>query len=444
MKNHENEPIQDNQTDGYYDKKPNFTSNRPSGLRQLWNQSKVYFLVLAAGILFYFILLRLSSLSGILTQLITVLKPVIYGVVIAYILNRPVNFCEKYFARVLIKWTKNEKKAGKAARGLGILVSMAFILFLFIGLCNLILPELYRSIMNLVLTLPQQLEDILTKINSMNIADTTVDLMIKNIFTEATTYIQNWLKTDLLSQLETIMSGLTEGVVGMIGMVFDLMIGMIIAVYLLFSTKTFASQGKKVLYAFIKPKYANMTLHLTRKSNEIFGGYIAGVMTDAAFVGVLCFIGMWFLKMPYAVLISVVIGTTNIIPYFGPYIGAIPSVILILLNDPRQGIYFIIFILVLQQIDGNIIAPKILGDSTGLSSFWVIVATLLGGGIFGLVGMVMGVPAFGVIYYVVQTIINQKLEKKNLPAHSKNYDENSYVDNAGIYMKKAEENSDVQ
>ena len=176
-----------------------------------------------------------------------------------------------------------------------------------------------------------------------------------------------------------------------------------------------------------------MILHLTTKSNEIFGGFIIGKVIDSAIIGILCFFGLSILNMPYVMLVSVIVGVTNVIPFFGPYIGAVPSTILILLNDPVKGLYFIIFILLLQQFDGNILGPKILGNSTGLSAFWVIVSILLGGGLFGFVGMVMGVPAFAVFYYIVDMILDNRLRQKNLPTDTTCYSKKSYVDAEGNF-----------
>ena len=178
-----------------------------------------------------------------------------------------------------------------------------------------------------------------------------------------------------------------------------------------------------------------MILHLTIKSNEIFGGFIIGKIIDSAIIGVLCFAGLSILNMPYAMLVSVIVGVTNVIPFFGPYIGAIPSTILIMIAEPIQGLYFAIFILILQQIDGNIIGPKILGDSTGLSAFWVVFSILLGGGLFGFVGMIMGVPTFAVLYYIAQMFINQKLERKKLPTSSERYGSESYVNDEGEFIE---------
>ena len=171
----------------------------------------------------------------------------------------------------------------------------------------------------------------------------------------------------------------------------------------------------------MSPKRANLTLHIARKSNEIFGGFIIGKIIDSAIIGVLCFIGLSILKMPYALLVSVFVGVTNVIPFFGPYIGAIPCILLIMLVSPIQGLYFAIFILVLQQFDGNILGPKILGESTGLSSFMVIVAIMIGGGLFSIVGMIVGVPLCAVIYAFIWTFMNHRLRKKELPDDASEY-----------------------
>ena len=200
-----------------------------------------------------------------------------------------------------------------------------------------------------------------------------------------------------------------------------MVIGIIISIYVLMSKEVFIGQSKKVVYALFTGKKANAVIHTVHKSNEIFGGFISGKILDSLIIGILCFICLYFMKMPYSVLVSVIVGVTNVIPFFGPYLGAVPSTILIMLANPIQGLYFVIFILVLQQIDGNIIGPKILGDSTGLSSFWVVFAILLGGGIFGIPGMIIGVPLFAVIFYILRRGLNYVIQKKQLPLDSENY-----------------------
>ncbi len=418
----------------YYSARPKFGSKGPSKLRQQFGRGITVFLVVAASIMFYFALLRLTNLSEMVSRVIDVLKPVIYGCVIAYLLNPIVKKVDKYFLPVLEKRVKKKESAQSISRGTGVLTAVLVLICLIVALCNLLIPELYYSIRNMIFTLPGQLNQLVNRLNEMATSDSTTSAFLKTAVEEGTRMLETWLRTDLLTKTNELMSNLTVGVINVISTVFDFVIGLIVSIYILFSKETFTSQCKKGVYALFTPHRANMILHFTTKSNEIFGGFVIGKIIDSAIIGVLCFFGLSILDMPYVVLISVIVGVTNVIPFFGPYIGAVPSTVLITLSDPMKGLYFIIFILVLQQFDGNILGPKILGNSTGLSAFWVIVAILLGGGLFGFVGMVMGVPAFAVLYYVAELIVNSKLERKNLPASSKMYDPISYVDDEGRYM----------
>lgn len=426
----------------YYDRQPRFGGKGPSKIRQQFNRGMTAFLVVAASILFYFALLRLTNLSEGFGRIFDVLRPVIYGCVFAYLLNPIVKQVDLYLVPVFEKKIKNPAGARKLSRGLGIAVAVVIFFVLIITLCNLLIPELYSSIRNLVYTLPGQLNDLVDKLNNVKLDDSTTGALIKTAVEEGTDMLQKWLRTDLLTRANDIMSNLTVGVINIVSEIINALIGVIISIYILFSKETFSRQSKKAVYAFMKPDHGNMVLHLATKSNEIFGGFIIGKIIDSLIIGVLCFMGLSILNMPYTMLVSVIIGVTNVIPFFGPYIGAIPSAVLILLSDPVKGVYFIIFILILQQFDGNILGPKILGDSTGLSAFWVIVAILLGGGLFGFVGMIMGVPTFAVIYYIVQMILNNKLERKKLPVESDYYDRMSYVDNTGRYVRSEEYQSE--
>ena len=205
-------------------------------------------------------------------------------------------------------------------------------------------------------------------------------------------------------------------------------IGIIVSIYVMYGRETFSRQCKKIVYALFSPKRANLILHLGNKSNEIFGGFVIGKIIDSIIIGIICFVVLSIMKMPYTVLVSVIIGVTNVIPFFGPFIGAIPCSILILLNDPKMGIYFIIFILVLQQFDGNILGPKILGDSTGLSSFWVLFSILLFGGLFGFVGMILAVPVTAVIFDLIAKLQYYHLRKKGLSPDTRDYKELKIID----------------
>lgn len=392
------------------------------------------FVVIAACIVFYFALLRLPAISGVFKEIFHVLKPVVYGLGIAYLLNPIVKFVEAHLKPVLEKKLTKPNQIHAIARGTGIFAAVAVLLLVIIALFNMMIPELYRSIRDMVVTVPSQLNQLVDTIMEMNTKNTTLNQLLTNILKEATDYVQNWMRTDLLTQINIVMSNLTVGVINIVSEILNALIGIIISIYVLFSKEQFASQCKKGVYAIFKPSHANMILHLTIKSNEIFGGFIIGKIIDSIIIGVLCFISLSVLNMPYTLLVSVIVGVTNVIPFFGPYIGAIPSAILIMLSDPKMGIYFIIFILILQQLDGNIIGPKILGDSTGLSAFWVVFAILLGGGLFGFVGMILGVPTFAVIYYIVNMLVNHRLEKKKLPTDTGSYGERSFVDSDGTYV----------
>lgn len=424
---------------GYYINRPSFGNSGPSKLRQKFSRGMTFFVVVAACIIFYFALLRLPLISDVFKEIFHVLRPIIYGLAIAYLLNPIVEYVDAHLKPFLEKKMGSRKKAHSISRGVGIFVAIMVLIFIIVALFNMMIPELYRSIRDMVLTVPSQLNQLVDKVMEMNSKDTTLTLLLSNILKEGTDYLQTWMRTDLLNQINIVMSNLTVGVINIISELLNVIIGIIISIYVLFSKEKFSGQSKKLVYAVFKPSHANMLLHLTTKSNDIFGGFIIGKIIDSVIIGILCFLGLSILKMPYTLLVSVIVGVTNVIPFFGPYIGAIPSAILIMLTDPKMGIYFIIFVLVLQQLDGNVIGPKILGDSTGLSAFWVVFAILIGGGLFGIIGMILGVPTFAVIYYIVNMLINHRLEKKQLPLETAAYGELSYVDSEGVYVK-AEDN----
>ena len=417
----------------YYVKRPQLGKEGPSKLRQEFSRGMTMFLVIMACVVLYFALLRLDSITNAVSMVIDVLKPILYGMVIAYLLNPIVKQVDRILVPRLEKYMQ-KNRAKKCSRGIGVILSLVFLFALITALCNMLIPELVKSIRDLIITLPGQLNNVVDWFNHLQASDTAMGILMRNALEEGTTTLQNWLRTDLMPQVNTIMSNLTVGVLNILNEVLNFLIGLIVSVYLLFSKEQYSAQCKKMTYAFLKTNHANMLLHLTKKSNEIFGGFIIGKIIDSAIIGVLCFIGLSLIKMPYTLLVSVIVGVTNVIPFFGPYIGAIPSAFLILLSDPKKGLYFIIFILVLQQIDGNVIGPKILGNSTGLSPFWVVFSILIGGGMFGFVGMIMGVPTFAVIYYIISMITSQRLERKNLPLTTVHYGVKSYVNEKGEFI----------
>lgn len=426
----------------FFDREPKFVQEERSKLRDYIRRGISAFLVIFAGIICFFVFLRFESIANAIKKIMEVLAPIVYGFVLAFLLNPIVKRVEGWVIPVLKKMFKKEERAQKAARGVGIFSGLVVAIVLVMALLNMLIPELYKSIKDLVITLPEELSQWGKDINSSIKGNSTVDKIVKSALIQGKDALGNWVENDLLSwvqndlfkQTNQIITGVTTGVISVVNVVLNILVGVIVSIYVLYSKERFASQSKKIVYAMMKPTAANNLIHIAKKANSIFSGFIIGKIIDSAIIGVLCFIGLSILRMPYTLLVSVIVGVTNIIPFFGPFIGAIPSAILIILVDPIKGLYFIIFVLLLQQLDGNVIGPKILGDSTGLSSFWVIFSILVSGGLFGFSGMIVGVPTFALIYYVVKMYIQQKLEQKKLPTDTDCYTETNYVDETGQFV----------
>lgn len=379
------------------------------------------FIVIIASISVFFLIYRYAGLAELWDKLLNILQPVTIGLILAYLVNPIVKFEEKYLLPFLKKRIKNQKRAEKSSRMISILGALVFVGFIIGILLQMVIPELYRSIEGMIADLPKQVNYFTDWAGSYIDEESELAKYLEQGLRQATTFLEDWVKTEFLPQTKNILTSVASGTISVVKVLFNVVIGIIISIYVLMSKESFIGQAKKLVYALFPAKQANAIVHTGHKSNKIFGGFISGKILDSLIIGILCFIGLSLLKMPYTLLVSVIVGVTNIIPFFGPYLGAIPSAILIMLSSPLYGLYFIIFILVLQQVDGNIIGPKILGDSTGLTSFWVVFAILVGGGLFGVPGMIMGVPVFAVIYYIIRNIINYVLGRKNLPKETSEY-----------------------
>ena len=377
--------------------------------------------IIAFGILFFFFVFRMDSILGFLGEIFSILTPIILGAVIAYLLNPLVTITDKYTfslcrrCHLPVKMSSFIATAFSIALWLGLLV--AGISFLF----SMIVPELYSSIVKLAGDLRIYVNTIYDFINEHLQNNPQILSFVETGLDTITNSVYNWVNNDLIIQAQNIMSKLTVGISWVVSLVTNIVVSLIVSIYLLVSKKKFLGQAKKLLYVFLKPDTANAALSIFRQTNKIFGGFISGKLIDSLIIGVLCFIGVTILKMPYPLLISVFVGITNIIPFFGPFIGAIPSAFLILLIDPGKCLIFILFIFLLQQLDGNVIGPAILGDSTGVSPFWIVFSILVGGGLFGFIGMLLGVPTFAVVYFLVKTFSEYHLRKKELPTDSMLY-----------------------
>lgn len=396
------------------------------------------FCVVAASMLFFFFIFRMNEVAELFGKIMKILAPIIYGLVIAYLLSPIANYWNRVLAEVLGSRMKNEKHALSLAKGLSVVITLVIAFVVVCGLLILVLPRLVESIAVIIDSFPFYIKEVQDFVDNLLEENPELLVLSEEAYERGMDHLESFLSTELLPQMNTLLTGLTNGIIGVFNSFLNMMIGVIVSIYVLMSKEKFTGQAKKMLYALLKPNLANNVLTVMRQSNRIFGGFISGKLLDSLIIGIICFIGLYIMKTPYTVLVSVIVGVTNVIPFFGPYIGAIPSAFLILLVDWHQCIFFVIFIIILQQIDGNILGPKILGNSTGLSAFWVVFAILLGGGLFGFAGMLLGVPVFAVIYYVIKTFIEWRLAKKKLPTDSDSYCAVEYIGqgNAMIYWKE--------
>lgn len=401
--------------DAQKDKKSIFFSQK------MYKKALITFFIVAACILFFFVLFRMDQLGDFISFTLGILTPVLYGIAIAYLLNPIVERLKKLFSNLFSRKIKKPSLVKSLSKGISIFLAMLLAISLVTVLLILILPELYDSIAGLITSLPSQIEDVIAWFNEEVAAGSDWAATAKVYLEDALKYFQDWLTTSLLPTINEMLSYVTSGIIGVVNLVINLFIGLVVAVYVLIDKDVFIGQAKKLLYTLCKPQRANSIIDTARHGDRIFGGYLSGKILDSLLVGIVTFIVLWILDMPYTLLISVFIGVTNIIPFFGPFIGAIPSALLILLSDPMQCLWFVIFIVILQQIEGNIIEPKILGITTGISEFWVTFALLLFGGFFGFIGMIIGVPLFAVIYYLCKNFINTRTLRRGLPIPSEQY-----------------------
>lgn len=397
-------------------------------------QAFTIMLIIGIGLLTFFALYRFNAIAEIVGKIFNILAPILYGVAIAYILNPIMVFWERKFYSLLSKRNTNTEKVQKISRALGISISLLMAIAVLFVIFYLVLPELISTVYGLIISIPGQLEGFEHYLTSIMDSNSEFSALAQPIIASLTDWFEGWLKNDLFNKV----TGITTGLFNFVNVLIDILLGFIISVYVLSGKDVFISKSKMIIYACLSRENANVVLDIARKSNRIFSGFISGKLIDSLIIGVLCFIGLSILKMPYVILVSVIVGVTNVIPFFGPYIGAIPSAFLIFLVSPIQGLYFLIFILILQQIDGNIIGPKILGEFTGLSAFWVVFAILLGGGLFGFIGMLLGVPVFAVIYYIAGQIIERLLKNKNLPVSEESYADLHHIDSDLEFLSKDE------
>lgn len=360
---------------------------------------------ISLSVVFFFLIYRLQGVGEAVDRIVEILKPFIYGGVIAYLLRPMCNWYSRGFHKLL------RGKHGKLAEGLAVTASMISGILAVYALIIMIAPELYYSMASLWKSIPGKMDQLwawLTLVfgeneELLNYFDTSYETMYSTL--------DSWARSTLVPYVTNIVSGVGMSVWKVLLFFKDLLIGLIVAVYLLAGRKKFSAQGMLVIRSVLKPRWADLVLEEIAIVDRMFGGFIDGKIVDSAIIGVLCYVGCTLFKFPNALLVSVIVGITNVIPFFGPFLGAVPATLLILIESPIKAFWFVLFVLLLQQVDGNIIGPKILGDHTGVSSFWVLFSILLFGGMWGLVGMIIAVPLFAVLYDLIKRLVRRGLAR---------------------------------
>lgn len=422
-------------------------------------------LVLIAAVFVVFLFLERAAVFAFLGKIRFVLAPVIYGAVLAFLMSPVYNRC--YTMVVYVedngkgkedgekkrrskKRFKNEGFGAFLGKTVGTVVSLAFLIAVIVSLSSMIIPQLYSSIVGIINMMPVYFQNVYDWLTDFFVNNPPVEQAILNIYEQSAQYFQSWMETDLMSNLsnfqnfqniEKILGGVSSGLMNVITLTKNMLIGLIVMIYLLNIKESLSAQGKKFIYSVLPLKSANIVVAEFQFIKKAFSGFIIGKLIDSLIIGILCFVLMHLFKLPYELLISVIIGVTNVIPFFGPFIGAIPCAILVFLISPKQCLYFIGLILVLQQFDGNILGPKILGNSTGVSSFGVLFSILLFGGLYGFVGMIIAVPLMAVIIHIYNQIQDHFLAKKNLSSKEEDY---VNLDRIDEQSGKYEKHKDVQ
>lgn len=403
-----------------------------------WNKSYLgwgltAFAVILASTVIIFILVNQQNVAAGIGNFLNSIVPIFYGFIFAYLLCPIVNFFEsRVFGRLFAGKEKpvpaEAEKHGlrifvknKAARVLSILVALLIVLLIIIGIISAIIPQLETTIRILVSNIPSYIATVTDWIASTFTSFPDLGAEVTDIVNQSFGALREFLSNSFLPQVGDYLGSLTNGIMSVIGIFMNLLLGLIISIYCLYSKELFSAQAKKLLYSTVKIKHANRFIDAVRRIHHSFGSFLTGTLIDSFVVACVTFIITTLFNIPFALLVSVLMGITNIIPYFGPFIGGIPSAFLILMEDPFKCLIFIIIILVIQNLNGNVLSPRILGENIGLPSFWIIFALLAGQGIFGFWGLIIGIPLFAVIYSAGKELIASRLTEKGLPADSNTY-----------------------
>lgn len=376
--------------------------------------------ILASGILCAFVLFKMPVIISVLKGITEILEPFLYGVVFAYLLAP---LCNKIEEKLFQIFPKAKTKARRFICFIAIVISLCVAIAVIWLIIMMIIPQVWDSVMKIIQMVPQKLIVVNNWIEHMLENQPELQAYFEEFSSQAESNIDSLLNVDTIQKVQSIINSLSVQLFGVLGVVKNIFLGLLISAYLLGSRKLFGAQAGLILHGVFSDKWAKIIEEEIRYTDKMFNGFLVGKIIDSAIIGLLCFAGTSIMGFEAPAFISVIIGITNIIPFFGPFIGAIPCGLLLLLENPMHCLYFIIFIFVLQQLDGNVIGPKILGNTTGVSSFWVLFAILLFGGMWGVVGMVIGVPLFAVIYDIIRKLVYRGLRKHKRESMITDYEE---------------------
>ena len=416
--------------------------------KRILNISLAVIGIIVVGLLFNKILEQWSGFRAILDKISSAFAPIIVGAVIAFLMNPILVFFDRLFHTIFQERViSDKKKLFKVSRTLSVILTTIVFLGIITGIVWLVVPQLYDSIKQLVgnmdtyySNLQTMVENINEKFQKLNIPEDQINKYMNNAYLK----VQDMLNTKIMPNVDKIVVNIGSGVFSGLKFLYNFLIGIVASIYVMANKEYLASRGKKIIYAVFKVKNANTILDGLSEMNRIFGQFINGKILDSLIIGMIMFIVSTILNLPYAVLISVIVGVTNVIPFFGPIIGAVPCFFIVLIADPIKSLVLLIVILVLQQFDGNILGPKIIGDTTGLSSFWVLTAVIVGGGLFGFFGMLLGVPVFACCYMYINRTCTAKLQEKNLAFKTSEYEKIRRIEETGEPIYITEEEEDIR
>lgn len=386
------------------------------------------FLVIGASLLLYFFFLRFEDFISIIGKIIHILKPLIYGIVIAFILTQVFNYVDKRLSKLLIEKMDDKELAKKYSKIISITISILVLFLVLFLILYILIPKLMISILGIIESWSYNVDNIEAWLRGLLKESPALEKIVLDAVNDSSTSILSWISGALLPQMEMLMSSVTTGLNDMYTFITDFIIGLVFSIYILANKTKFIADLKKATYTILGIKKGNSVLNGARYSYKVFNAFVKGKLITSGIIGTACYIGMIILRLPHALLISMIVAITNVIPFFGPFIGWIPSVILIAMVSPLKALYFSILILILQQIEGNILEPKIVGNTTGISGFWVLFAIIVFGELFGFVGMIFGVPVFAIIYKFVSHEADKYLLKNKLPIDEEDYIDLKYID----------------